>query len=830
VHAASFFWNLGQGHKTMKAALLLCFAGLIAGCGFSSNSISIVGPAPPTLTSISVAPANLTLHVGSTRQFIATGGYSDGSQQDITASVTWSSAAATVASIVNTSGSNGIVTAVAAGSTTITAASGTLSGSTTLNVTSVTLVSIGVTPAAPTIAKGTTQQFTATGVYSDNTTQDLTAVVSWHAVNPAVASITTALGSGGLATGVAPGTTEISASLGGVIGSTNLQVTAAVLVSIAITPANASIAKGTVRQLTATGTYSDNSTQDLTATVTWGPAISNIATVSNAAGSVGKATALGLGTVTVTATLGGVTGSTMLTVTPAVLVSIAVTPANASIANNTTQQLTATGTYSDSSTQNLTTQVTWVPTTGAIATVSNAAGSQGLALALNPGNVTVTATLGTIVGTTGLTVTGAALVSITVTPATATLRIGATQQFIATGTYTDLTTQVITTLVTWNSGTLATATISNAAGSNGLATGLATGTTLITAALGAINSNSATLTVATFAYAVNFFSNNVSQFLIGSTGTLAAMGTASVAAGANPYSIAEDPTSKYAYVANYSRPGTIATVISQYAIGTDGSLIAIGTGSVAATGLGPNGITVNPTGTYVYTANYNSSDVSQYSIGAGGGLTFVATAATGTSGAASIAFDPAGMYAYVANYLGATVSMFSVSAVNGSLTPLGTVPAGAGANFIVVSGRFVYVPNELAGTVSQYSIGAGGILTPIAAAVPSGGGSWSITIDALAKNAYVANRTGDSVSHFTIDALGALALADTLTLPAGTEPTSVAIDPSRLFAYISDRGSNGNPQTTVTQCSIAAADGTLTLLTPPTAPAGTAPAAIITSR
>jgi 6-phosphogluconolactonase (cycloisomerase 2 family) len=735
-----------------------------------------------------------------------------------------------VASISNVAGSNGIATAVAAGSTTITAASGSLSGSTTLNVTSVTLVSIGVTPAAPTIAKGTTQQFTATGVYSDNTTQNLTPVVSWHAVNPAVASITTALGSSGLATGVAPGTTQITASLGGVIGSTNLTVTAAVLVSIAITPANAGIAKGTVQQLTATGTYSDNSTQDLTATVTWGPATSNVATVSNTAGSVGKATALGLGTVTVTATLGGVTGSTMLTVTPAVLVSIAVTPANASIANNTTQQLTATGTYSDSSTQNLTTQVTWVPTTGAIATVSNAAGSQGLALALNPGNVTVTAALGTIVGTTGLTVTGAALVSITVTPATATLRIGATQQFIATGTYTDLTTQVITTLVTWNSGTLATATISNAAGSNGLATGLATGTTLITAALGAINSNSATLTVATFAYAGNFFSNNVSQFLIGSTGTLTAMGTASVAAGANPYSIAEDPTSKYVYVANYSRPGTIATVISQYAIGTDGSLIAIGTGSVAATGLGPNGITVNPTGTYVYTANYNSSDVSQYSIGAGGGLTFVATAATGTSGAASIAFDPAGTYAYVANYLGATVSMFSVSAVNGSLTPLGTVPAGAGANFIVVSGRFVYVPNELAGTVSQYSIGAGGILTPIAADVPSGGGSWSITIDALAKNAYVANRTGDSVSHFTIDAMGALALADTLTLPAGTEPTSVAIDPSRLFAYISDRGSNGNPQTTVTQCSIAAADGTLTLLTPPTAPAGTAPAAIITSR
>lgn len=812
--------------------MLLCFAGLIAGCGFSSTAISIVGPPPPTLTSISVGPANLTLQVGTTRQFIATGSYSDGSQQDITASVTWSSTTATVATINNTSGSNGIVTAVAAGSTTIAAASGTLSASTILNVTSVTLVSIGVTPAAPSIAKGTTQQFTATGVYSDNSTQNLTSVVTWHAVNPAVASITTALGNGGLATGIGPGTTQITATLGGVVGSTNLTVTPAVLVSITVTPSNFSIPKGAVQQLTATGTYSDNSTQNLTAAATWAPATSVIATVSNAAGSVGTATALNLGTVTVTASLGALTGSTTLTVTPAMLVSIAVTPANASIANLTTQQFIATGTYSDSSTQNVTTQVTWAPsTTSTIATVSNTAGSQGLASALSPGTVTITASLGAISGTTGLTVTGAALVSIAVTPVTATIRIGGTQQYTATGTFSDMTTQDITTLVAWFSATTATATISNAAGSKGLATGLATGTTLITAAHGTIISNSATLTVATFAYAVNFFSNTVSQFIIGANGTLTAMGTGTVAAGANPYSIAEDPTSKYVYVANYSRPGTIATVISQYAIGTDGSLMAIGTGSVAATGLGLNGITVNPTGPYVYTANYNSNNVSEYSIGAGGALTFVAIAATGTSGAASIAFNPAGTYAYVANYLSATVSMFSVSAVDGSLTALGTVPAGAGPNFIVAdpTGRFVYVPNDGAGTVSQYSIGAGGILTPIAAAVTSGGGAWSITIDAAAKNAYVANRTGDSVSHFTIDPSGALVLADTLNLPTGTEPTSVAIDPSGLFAYISDRGSNMNPQTTVSQCAVAAG-GTLTLLTPPTVPAGTAPAAIITSR
>jgi len=166
----------------MTAVWLLCLAGLISACGLSSRSISIVGPTPPTLTSISVGPPNITLAVGSSRQFTATGLYSDGSRQDISTSVTWTSATPAVASISNVSGTNGVATAAGAGSTLLTATLGTLSGTTTLKVTSAKLLSIGVTPPSPTIAQGTTQQFTATGVYSDNTVQNLTSVVTWHAV------------------------------------------------------------------------------------------------------------------------------------------------------------------------------------------------------------------------------------------------------------------------------------------------------------------------------------------------------------------------------------------------------------------------------------------------------------------------------------------------------------------------------------------------------------------------------------------------------------------------------------------------------------------------
>ena len=84
-----------------------------------------------------------------------------------------------------------------------------------------TLASIAVTPANPTIQTSATQQFTATGTYSNNSTQDITSQVTWASSNTAVATINTA----GLATAsTGAGTTTISATLGAVSGNTTLTV------------------------------------------------------------------------------------------------------------------------------------------------------------------------------------------------------------------------------------------------------------------------------------------------------------------------------------------------------------------------------------------------------------------------------------------------------------------------------------------------------------------------------------------------------------------------------------------------------------------------------
>jgi O-glycosyl hydrolase len=167
---------------------------------------------------------------------------------------------------------------------------------------------------------------------------------------------------------------------------------------------------------------------------------------------------------------------------PPALASIAVTPGNPTIINGSNQQFAATGTYSDSSTQNLTTQVTWGSTNTTVATVN----ANGLASSSSVGTTTVSAALNGIAGTTLLTVKApVVLASIAVTPSNPTVTIGATLQFAATGTYSDSSTQNLTSQVTWNSSTTSRATIT----SGGLASGVSAGTTTISATLGAISGN-----------------------------------------------------------------------------------------------------------------------------------------------------------------------------------------------------------------------------------------------------------------------------------------------------------------------------------------------------
>ena len=441
------------------------------------------------ISSIAITPANPSITAGGTQQFTATATYSDGSTGSLNSTTTWTSSNPSVMSV----DSNGLATAYA----TNTPVTVTLTGHTGSTVTTImvtvnpastppvpTLTSIVVLPTSSHAAAGTPQQFTATGNYSDGSASNLTNSVTWSSSNASEASINAT----GNASALAPGTVTIQAALGTLQSQATLVVTNAVLNSLAISPSGASFPVGSTQQFHVTGSFSDGSTRDLSASATWASSSTGIATIS----ATGLATGLAPGSFQVNASFGGKSTSTTAQVTAAVLDSIAITPYSASFAAGITQQFTITGTYSDGSTRNLTSQSTFSTSNPAVATVTSTGASAGLARGVVPGSVAITATVsGQTASTQSVTVTTATLVSITITPNSPSIADGTSQQFTATGTFSDGTTRDLSSQVVWSSSNPQTLTID----ANGDATSDGVGSAQVTATLNGVSSTSGQVTV-----------------------------------------------------------------------------------------------------------------------------------------------------------------------------------------------------------------------------------------------------------------------------------------------------------------------------------------------
>ena len=448
----------------------------------------------PTVESIVVAPANPAVPAGFTQPFRATATLSDGTTEDVTSSATWFSSHTSRATVSNAAGSQGVVTCLSMGTSVITARIGTVAGSTTVTVTGATLTSIQVTPSSSSLPSGRTQHYQATGTFSDGTARDITSDVTWSSSSVSVASVSNAAATKGLVTAVSPGTADIVAHKSSVAGSTSVTVTAAVLSSIVLTPSNPTVPELFTVAIRATGNYSDGSSADVTDAVTWSSSEASVASVSNAAGSKGLVTALASGTSEIVAHTGSVVGSTTVTVTDATLVSIEVTPSNPSLPAGQTRQLTATATLSDGSTRDITSDASWSSDNSPVATVSNAAASKGVATGVSPGTTNITASLRGVAGSTAVTVTNAVMVSITIMPTSLTVPVGFTIEARAIATFSDGTSEDVTESVMWSSSDPVVVSVSNAAGSRGQLTGVAPGTSNVTAHAGAL-SGATTVTV-----------------------------------------------------------------------------------------------------------------------------------------------------------------------------------------------------------------------------------------------------------------------------------------------------------------------------------------------
>ena len=257
----------------------------------------------------------------------------------------------------------------------------------------------------------------------------------------------------------------------------------------------------------------------------------------------------------------------------------------------------------------------------------------------------------------------------------------------------------------------------------GVFLGLIIAVSIVACSAGGDGDDNEPIVFKSYAYAVNFNSNDISAFSINaSTGALTSVAGSPFAVGEQPQSVAVDPTHKFAYVGHLWSGALSAFTINA----ATGALTAIA-GSPFMIDGHPTSFSFVPSGKFVYvSAGGNVPVGSGYVFGfsidaATGALTPLAGSPFVAGNApSSVAVDPSGRYLYVANFDSASsnVSAYTINATTGALTPVAGSPYAAndGPSSVAVdpSGKFVYAAQYWSG-VAAYSIDAAtGALTPVA--------------------------------------------------------------------------------------------------------------------
>jgi uncharacterized protein YjdB len=258
------------------------------------------------VVSATVTLAQASLQVGQTTQ--ATALLLDSRNRILNQPVAWSTSSTTVATV----SASGLVMGMSSGTVDIIATRGSKSGSATLTVTPSTAATASVASVSVALPKSSLsvgQTIQATDTLRDSSNNVLTGrAVIWTSSNVTAATVSDS----GMVTARGAGTTQITASSDGATGTAALSVTTATVVPVAtvsVSPASSSILVGATVQLSAT--TRDSSNNVLTGrVVTWSSANAGIASV----GSNGLVSAVSAGTIQVTATSEGKSGSATITV------------------------------------------------------------------------------------------------------------------------------------------------------------------------------------------------------------------------------------------------------------------------------------------------------------------------------------------------------------------------------------------------------------------------------------------------------------------------------------------------------------------------------------
>ncbi|MBA6342934.1 Ig-like domain-containing protein, partial [Colwellia sp. MB02u-10] len=470
----------------------------------------IKGALDSALTSVETSVDAVTLPIDVNYQLSAVAILSDNTVKALNTSsgVAWTDDDTGTSTDVTVDGTGGLVTitSAATNNSEITATFDGQEATAALAIKqSGTLYSIEIVPDDITLAIGVNHSLKALGTYQydvDPATKylvvDISDKVTWAVTNTTLATETS-----DQLTGLTVGSTTITASLSAKTATANVTVVSEIA-TISISPTTLTLSDDSSLQaqaypVKAYANYTEGYKHEITDQVYWSSTAE--LTVSNITGKKGEITPLSFsGTPEVTAELFTEKGTT---VNNALVVgfetrattSLDITPATITLDNDEKQEFTATLTYDDATTSDVTELVTWSINNNTDAFVSNVAGLRGQVSAVGNSTATIAVTAilpGSVCDTSACTATATitrrdeSATALTVSSDTSIVAIDGTLQFSVTGTFADPVREVdLTQEVVWSTDLTDSmeriATISNALGTKGLLTRIASGTIKVTA-------------------------------------------------------------------------------------------------------------------------------------------------------------------------------------------------------------------------------------------------------------------------------------------------------------------------------------------------------------
>lgn len=388
-----------------------------SGAVSSASTVTVIAGA---LATIAVTPGTISLAASTTQRFVAVGKDAHGNVVSITDRV-WSIAA--LGGTIDTAGVFTAGTTAGTFTSTITATSGTISGTASVTVMGGPLTSITLTPLTVTLAIGATQQYTVVGHDASNNIVPVSPTPVWSVVAGGGAIDANGLFTAGLVSGTFGSTIHVMSGL--ICADASVTIAAGSLATITVSPSTTTLAAGATQEFTAVGKDAHNNT--VVFTPTWSVVASG-GTINGTSGVFTAGTTAGIFLNTVEATSGAISGTSSVTVQVGALASIVVSPATTTLSIGQTQQFTAVGKDANHNV------VEFTPTWSVVASGGTINSSTGVFTAGTVAGVftsTVRATSGEISSTSSVTVSPGAVATITVSPATVSLMVGATQQYTA---------------------------------------------------------------------------------------------------------------------------------------------------------------------------------------------------------------------------------------------------------------------------------------------------------------------------------------------------------------------------------------------------------------